>query len=99
MSKENTALAKKIVEQHANIIGIDAVDAKRKPTKTDAFNLEYTKAKVPKHSVELPILGYTFTAYDGTKAECLEQMAKQVAADLDSGDLVLGDDWAATNLT
>lgn len=98
MSKEHTELAKKIVDQHANIIELEAFDTTSKRVKDGPDELVAKPAKVPKHSIEVAILGYPFNAYDGTADDAKKQMVKVIADDLDKGSLVLADDWAATHL-
>ena len=42
-------------------------------------------------------LGMVLGSYETKKADAVEDMAKQLAGELDNGNLVLADGWAKTN--
>lgn len=99
MSKDNRALAKKIVEQHAIVFEVEAFDTFDKPTKDDPDNKIVKPSKVPKHAIEIPIIGYPLNTLDGTDTQVRQQMADTIAAHLDDGTLDLAEGWGDTNLT
>lgn len=93
-NKANLELAKKIIEQHAVVTEVEAVETVS--DKNDPFKRHEKKAEA--YSIEVPIIGYSIFTYSGTEAECKKQAAERIAGDLDEGVIVLSDAWAEDNL-
>lgn len=101
MSKENTELAKKIVDQLAIVTEVEAFDTEVIDHRDDDDKELETVITPAKHNAfcfEIPQIGLLPITLDGPIKTATAEMVERVATMFNQGDIVLADDWAANNL-
>jgi hypothetical protein len=92
MSKNNSEIATKIVDQLGKLERTDATGAKAWTFRFEPFGIIHTIVDYKQDDELGPI------AQDVSKSDAREKAIAFVAAEIEEGNIVLADDWAENNL-